>query len=139
TRSETRWSAVPPRATLPGMTITWRSGEAADAAGIAALHADSWRRPYRGAYPDDSLDGPVDQDRLTVWSERLGAPTSQTATVLAEAAGELVGFVHVIFDADPEWGSLIDNLHVRHDLQRTGLGRELMRRAGGAAAADRPR
>jgi hypothetical protein len=27
------------------------------------------------------------------------------------------GFVHVVFDEDDRWGSLIDNLHVAHDLR----------------------
>ncbi|MEU4563183.1 hypothetical protein AB0F72_32800 [Actinoplanes sp. NPDC023936] len=49
----------------------FRFAEAADAAGIAALHADSWRRHYRGAYSDSFLDGDVIADRHAVWSARL--------------------------------------------------------------------
>jgi GNAT superfamily N-acetyltransferase len=33
-----------------------------DADAIAALHADSWRRHYRGAYSDAFLDGDVGAD-----------------------------------------------------------------------------
>ena len=100
-----------------------------DAAPVAALHADSWRRHYRGAYADSYLDGDVRGDRLAVWSSRLAAPTGDV-TVLAEDGGGLAGFVHVIVDEDAEWGSLIDNLHVAHDRRRTGIGTALLAHAG---------
>ena len=47
-----------------------------DAAAIAALHADSWRRHYRGAYSDAFLDGDVHADRLAVWTEQFRIRTS---------------------------------------------------------------
>jgi GNAT superfamily N-acetyltransferase len=108
--------------------ITFRRGSAADADAIADLHADSWRRHYRGAYTDEYLDGPIAEERRAVWADRLSTPEG-TATILAESGGELVGFVHVIDHAEPEFGPLIDNLHVRHDIQRSGLGAALMREA----------
>ena len=102
-----------------------------DAGQIAALHADSWRRHYRGAFADAFLDGDVTADRRSVWSARLAAPAGGR-TVLAEVAGRLVGFVHVVFDSDPAWGSLVDNLHVVHDRRRTGIGARLLTRAARA-------
>jgi GNAT superfamily N-acetyltransferase len=104
---------------------------------IAALHADSWRRHYRGAFADSFLDGDVEADRSAVWSARL-APTadrSGSATILAELDDRLLGFIHVAFDDDPRWGSLIDNLHVRHDQRRTGIGRQLLVRGAMAVTA----
>ncbi|HTJ67106.1 MAG TPA: GNAT family N-acetyltransferase [Actinospica sp.] len=106
-----------------------------DAEQIASLHADSWRRFYRGAYSDSFLDGDVLSDRLAVWTARLAEP-SHSATVLVEDSTGLAAFVHVILDEDEQWGSLVDNLHVRHDRQRNGLGRVLLHRAA-AAVADR--
>jgi predicted N-acetyltransferase YhbS len=47
-------------------------------------------------------------------------------TVVADVDGRVVGFAHVIFDADPTWGALLDNLHVDHDRKRQGIGAELM-------------
>jgi ribosomal protein S18 acetylase RimI-like enzyme len=105
-----------------------RQATAADAATIALLHAESWRRHYRGAYADSYLDGDVVADRRAVWSARLTA-AGPSMTVLAEDGGEPVGFVHVVFDDDPRWGSLIDNLHVRLSRQRSGVGTALMSRA----------
>jgi ribosomal protein S18 acetylase RimI-like enzyme len=83
-----------------------------DAAEIAALHADSWRRHYRGAYSDAFLDGDVQADRHAVWTEQVWARDSR---------------YHTIFDEDPTWGALLDNLHVAHGQKRRGVGRQLMR------------
>nr|WP_308129146.1 GNAT family N-acetyltransferase [Actinoplanes polyasparticus] len=101
---------------------------------IAALHADSWRRHYRGAYADTYLDGDLLGERTAVWSARLAAPDG-TATIIAERAGRLTGFVHVMLDADPRWGSLVDNLHVDHSEHRAGIGAELMAYAARAVLA----
>jgi GNAT superfamily N-acetyltransferase len=109
----------------------FRLAEADDAGQIAMLHADSWRRHYRGAYADSFLDGDVGTDRRSVWSARLAVPAN-SATILAERDGRLVGFVHVVFDDDPGWGSFVDNLHVGHDQRRTGIGTQLLGRAARA-------
>ena len=109
--------------------VAFRRAEPSDAGSVAALHADSWRRHYRGAYADEFLDGDVGADRLQVWNERLATPRADAVTVLAEAGGVLVGFVHVVFDEDPEWGSLVDNLHVAHFRHRTGVGTRLIAEA----------
>jgi GNAT superfamily N-acetyltransferase len=94
---------------------------------VAALHADSWRRHYRGVYSDAFLDGDVLDDRRAEWGRRLRQPDDRTRTLLLEDRdGELVGFAHVVFDADPTWGALLDNLHVRFAHKRRGLGSELL-------------
>ncbi|MEU4604894.1 GNAT family N-acetyltransferase [Kribbella sp. NPDC023972] len=113
------------------MPLRFRSAGAGDAEQVALLHADSWRRHYRGAYADSFLDGDIDTDRREVWSARLAAPTG-TATILAEYDDQLVGFVHVRFDNDPRWGSLVDNLHVYSSQRRTGIGTQLLARAAQA-------
>lgn len=105
-----------------------RAARAGDAEQVATLHAASWRRHYRGAYADSFLDGDVLADRRAVWSARLAEPAS-SITVLAEDAGGLAGFIHVILDEDAEWGSLIDNLHVTLPHQRIGIGTALLARA----------
>ncbi|WP_328328057.1 GNAT family N-acetyltransferase [Kribbella sp. NBC_00382] len=111
--------------------MEFRSAGAGDAERVAGLHADSWRRNYRGAFADAFLDGELVAERVSVWSKRLIDPGG-TATILAEQDGEFVGFVHVMFDLDPVWGSLVDNLHVVHDRRRGGIGRQLLGRAAQA-------
>ncbi len=115
--------------------LRMRSAGPGDTRGIAALHADSWRRHYRGAYADAFLDGDVDTDRLVVWTAQLAAGDGATRTIVAEdGEGALVGFVHVVFDADPSWGALVENLHVTHTRKRHGVGTSLMAEAGRAVA-----
>ncbi len=126
--------------------LVFRRAGAADADTVAGLHAESWRRHYRGAYADAFLDGDVLTDRRQVWSDRLSAAragavtsstvtssavtsstvTSSTVTVLAEVDGAPAGFVHVAIDDDAQWGSLLDNLHVAHGRQRRGIGSALL-------------
>ncbi|GIJ73124.1 GNAT family N-acetyltransferase [Virgisporangium ochraceum] len=106
----------------------------ADVEPIAALHADNWRRTYRGAYSDAFLDGELLADRRVAWSARLADP-GPAATTIADHDGQLVGFVHVVFGTDPRWGSLLYNLHVVHDRRRTGIGRQLLRHAALAVDA----
>ena len=123
--------------TIPGAT-RYRAATVRDADAIAALHADSWRRNYRGAYADAYLDGDVFADRRTVWTERLGEMSTGRRTIVAEADGALVGFVHVVLDDDPVWGALLDNLHVTHDHQRHGIGAGLMTEAARLIAEATP-
>jgi ribosomal protein S18 acetylase RimI-like enzyme len=113
------------------VSLRFRSATGDDAEQIALLHADSWRRHYRGAYADSFLDGDIATERRSVWLARLAAPTD-SETVVAEQDGSLVGFVHVAFDDDPKWGSLVDNLHVLNDRRRTGIGTQLLSRAARA-------
>lgn len=115
--------------------MRYRAATPSDADRIAALHADSWRRHYRGAYSDAFLDGDVEADRRSVWGSRLAVVDPPTATIVAEQGEDLAGFVHVVLDDDPQWGSLLDNLHVAATLQRQGVGSELISRAGQAVVA----
>ncbi len=110
----------------------------ADAEAIAALHADSWSRHYRGAYSDDYLDGDAHEDRRSVWRDRLRVASEDQLTIVAEREDGLAGFAHTCCDADPEWGALLDNLHVRYDLKRQGIGRALMAETAAVLAERHP-
>jgi GNAT superfamily N-acetyltransferase len=112
----------------------FRLARPSDARAIAALHADSWRRHYRGAYSDVFLDGDVTVDRLAVWTDRLERRDSGPCTILAEDESALIGFAHTIFDEDPTWGSLLDNIHVAHPHQRQGVGSGLLAETARALA-----
>jgi GNAT superfamily N-acetyltransferase len=130
--------------------LRFRLAIPSDAGAVAALHADSWRRHYRGAFSDEFLDGDLQTERVAVWSERLrgyaGAnpdragpdgtgPDGPSHTVVAEDGDELVGFVHTVFEADPRWGALIDNLHVAYAEKRRGIGSRLLTVTAQAALA----
>jgi GNAT superfamily N-acetyltransferase len=115
--------------------VQYRPASERDIAAIAALHADSWRRNFRGSYSDEFLDNDVFEDRWAEWSERLTRPEPADDTVVAEHGGVIVAFVHTILDHDPVWGALLDNLHVAHDMSRRGLGTQLMARSASAVVA----
>ena len=121
--------------------MTIRAATAADASAVAELHAASWRVAYRGMYSDAFLDGPVFDDRRRVWQTRLAAPPDGQCVLLDDDGTRLRGFICTYAAHDPEWGALIDNLHVTPDLRGNRLGDALM--AAGArwlltAAPDAP-
>jgi ribosomal protein S18 acetylase RimI-like enzyme len=134
--------------------VLYRRATADDAGAVARLHADSWRRNYRGAFSDAFLDGDVLADRMAVWTERLrdrppdggpgGGPDGglvrrpAATTVVAEDGGVVIGFAHTVFDHDPTWGALLDNLHVTHDRKRSGVGRVLLVRSAAAVVEREP-
>jgi GNAT superfamily N-acetyltransferase len=94
-----------------------------DAVAIATLHVESWRSAYRGLLPDAFLDGPVVENRLILWRERLNGPAADRRLVLkAILRGELVGFACVLLDDEPAHGPRLDNLHVRPPLKGGGIG-----------------
>jgi ribosomal protein S18 acetylase RimI-like enzyme len=115
-----------------------RLARADDAAWIAELHCDSWRRNYRGSYSDSYLDGDLLGDRLGVWKARLDGPVAGSFTLIAEQDDRRAGFSHVRLDDDPFWGALLDNLHVCHDLKRAGIGTLLMLETGAWVSKLRP-
>lgn len=106
--------------------VTLRRAESKDADSIALLHADSWRVTYRGMFRDEFLDGDVFADRKDVWRQRFTEPRENQVVFLAEEGGELRGFVCAFGGEDPQFGTLIDNLHVRQDKKRQGIGKRLM-------------
>ena len=111
---------------LDPASVRFRAACPDDARAIAGLHADSWRRHYRGAFSDAFLDGDVTGYLLRVWAGRMGTPDPRGRTILAECDGQVVGLAHTLLDADPTWGALLDNLHVAHGLKRHGIGARLL-------------
>ena len=109
--------------------IRYRLASAADLEAVARLHADSWRDDYRGIYSDAFLDGDLVNNRLAVWGERLIDADNDRFTLLAEQAETVVGFIHVILEADPRWGAVVQNLHVAHESQGRGIGSALLAEA----------
>jgi GNAT superfamily N-acetyltransferase len=122
TMSETSWSL--------------RSMTADDVPIVAALHAASWRRAYRGILGDDYLDGDLIAEREGVWRPKLvDAREGHGWIAVHDATGDALGFVFLRPRADAQWGSLVDNLHVVAAEQGRGIGRALLAAVGVWCAA----
>src|SRR5256885_6167892 len=98
----------------------YRVAERRDATLIANLHADNWRRTYRGNFRDAYLDSDVVSDRRAVWRQRLDEPQPNQCVYVACDGTSIVGFICAYGAHDPEWGSFVDNLHVTVESQRRG-------------------
>lgn len=114
--------------------VLLRDARPDDAEAIAQLHADSWRRHYRGAYSDSFLDGDVLLDRIAVWRALLEEHDACRLTVVAEADAVLA-FANSHLDADSLWGTLVDNLHVVSSRKRSGIGSRLLTRTAAEVLA----
>ncbi len=115
--------------------IEFREAGPADAAAIAALHAESWRAHYRGILPDAYLDGEVLAERQAAWRNALGAPRAGQVVMVATQQTVLAGFVAIVRDGEPDFDAEIENLHVLPRLCGQGLGRRLLGEAVGRLAA----
>jgi ribosomal protein S18 acetylase RimI-like enzyme len=118
---------------MPDISI--RHAAAGDAQTIASLHCASWRETYRGILDQAFLDGEIEQERLAVWSKRLGDPDPSQIVLIAHDDAEPVGFVCAFTDADARWGSMVDNLHVKAGLRGQGVGEHLLRTAAQTVTA----
>ena len=115
-----------------------RGAHAADAEAIAALHADSWQRTYRGMMSDEFLDGSALENRRSVWRERLSAADSDRLVIVADDGTRIAGFICAFAHGDAGYGAYIDNLHVAHGWKGRGVGRALMRAAAEWICAKEP-
>jgi GNAT superfamily N-acetyltransferase len=120
------------------MHMQYLEARASDAERIALLHAKSWQCTYRGVLCDEFLDSDVVQNRLVHWQQRLKSPEKNQFVLLAEEGKFTQGFVCIFGKADAQWGALLDNLHVRPEMKRQGLGTELMHKAGAWVQANFP-
>lgn len=79
------------------------------------------------------MPAPLPRCTRTAGGATIAVPTrthtsTATSSPIVWRSGR-VAFAHTVFDHHPEWGALLDNLHVRSDLQGTGVGTELLSRA----------
>lgn len=117
------------------MTLVIRPAVPADAAAIAALHAEGWRVNYRGALADSYLEGPLETDMRAWWEARLAARPPGWAILVATANGAFAGFVATKPDEDDATGDRIKNLYVEPAHRNRGIGVTLLREVADRLAA----
>jgi ribosomal protein S18 acetylase RimI-like enzyme len=104
-----------------------REGTPGDAAACAAVHVASWQVAYRGALPDEYLDGLDAADRLPRWQEWLAQERPRGCVLVAEVDGEVVGFGSFVAHTSlgDAW-ALIPNLYLAPVAIGRGVGAALM-------------
>ena len=105
-----------------------------DAAGIARVHAESWRATYRGIVPDSFLDA-ID---VSEWAERrrrnLEDPTREPVSLVADRNGTIVGWSASgpNRETDSPYASELYTIYVLPGHERRGIGRMLLAASAGA-------
>jgi GNAT superfamily N-acetyltransferase len=108
---------------------TFRLSHAQDAPIIAGLHTQSWHNAYRGILSDQFIDEEMANMMAQKWQSRFDQPAENQRIIIAEKEGIPAGFVCLYFHDHPQYGTLIDNLHVIPAFKGLGLGARLMREA----------
>jgi len=103
-----------------------REISASDSDVIADLHAQSWRTSYRGIILDSYLDGPIFEDFLNIWRDRLLNPAPEHLGLLALSGTSVVGFTFASIGRDDRWGTKINSLHVAPGCRGKGVGTRLL-------------
>lgn len=103
-----------------------RPASASDAQIIADIHATSWRHTYQDTLTAEYLSEVVSKERRELWVNRFDMPKPNQYVAVAEQDGEILGFACVYVGENSQWGSYLDNLHVRKEHQSKGIGKALL-------------
>jgi GNAT superfamily N-acetyltransferase len=108
-------------------TATIRRSTPDDIGAVARVRVEGWRSGYRGIMPDAVLDD-LRADELAERWRRTWIDADDAGTLVAEADGEVIGFVSVgAAEADETGGPRgeLRALYLLEDRWGTGLGRAL--------------
>jgi ribosomal protein S18 acetylase RimI-like enzyme len=109
--------------------VTVRPATVADAPAMGRLHVRAWRAAYRGQMPDGYLDGLRAEERAAGWERALGRERPRGAILVAERAGEVVGFANLGPAEDPQGAGELYAINVDPAHWGTGAGRALLEAA----------
>ncbi|WP_298429229.1 GNAT family N-acetyltransferase [uncultured Jannaschia sp.] len=107
-----------------------RAATEADRDAIVALHLASWQSSYGIVLPARVLSDVLPDYLAVKWAPRGFGPDQPT--LVAEAGGEVLGFVCALRDVAPP---LVDNLHVHPTARGRGTGAQLLAAINKALAA----
>lgn len=105
-----------------------RAARAADAAGIARVHVETWRDAYAGLLPDKHLLRLNAQTHAMAWSRSLSHVEGPRHTLVAIADEEVVGFANFgsAREGCPSGEGEVFMLYVATDWRDQGIGRQLV-------------
>ena len=106
--------------------VTVRRATVQDAPTLGRLHVRAWQAAYRGQMPDDYLDGLRPEERAAGWERGLGRDRARDPVLVAEQAGQVVGFAVVGPAEDPKGAGELYAINVDPDHWGTGAGRALL-------------
>jgi L-amino acid N-acyltransferase YncA len=112
----------------PDGAIVVRAARAADAAGVAHVHQESWRTTYSGILPAAVITEEAGRKTEAIWRHRLENLAAERAIPVAESRGVIVGFAscgparHRLEGLEAE----VYALYVLQDHQRRGIGAALL-------------
>lgn len=109
---------------------------AADAAGIARVHVQSWRDTYSGLLPDRYLAAMNVRQYESQWARTLRDPYHRSAVFVVEQAGRVVGFASCgrERDGDRRYEGELYAIYLLREAQGRGHGRALVESAAAALA-----
>lgn len=106
--------------------MIFREANLKDLSNIAALHAQSWCENYSDVLSDEYLNKEVYDDRTKVWTDRLTMPSNNQFILVAEIDSILCGFICAFGAKHTDFGTIIDNLHVKSNIKGKGIGTKLL-------------
>jgi GNAT superfamily N-acetyltransferase len=109
--------------------VTVRPAAVPDAPAMGRVHVRAWQAAYRGHMPDDYLDGLRAEERAAHWERALGRDDLPGAILVAERAGEVIGFATVGPAREPEAAGELYAINLDPDHWGTGAGRALLEAA----------
>jgi hypothetical protein len=69
--------------------MQYRVANINDLENLAKLHAESWRKTYRGIFSDEFLDNDVWEERKSSWASRLSSPKNNQHVLIATDNNEI--------------------------------------------------
>jgi GNAT superfamily N-acetyltransferase len=109
--------------------VTVRPATVADAPAMGRVHVRAWQAAYRGHMPDGYLDGLRVSDRAAHWEGALRREDLPGVILVAERAGEVIGFAAVGPSRDPEGAGELYAINLDPAHWGTGAGRALLEAA----------
>jgi ribosomal protein S18 acetylase RimI-like enzyme len=111
---------------LAAEMVTIRPATPADAPAMGRVHVRAWQAAYRGHMPDEYLDGLRSEDRAAHWAGALARDDLRGTILVAERAGEVVGFAVVGPAREPAGAGELYAINLDPAHWGTGAGRALL-------------